>query len=227
MRDTAVSAIEPEALIAQLGAYLESGLNQQDLSLSADQRTQLLEYLRLLVRWNAVYNLTSIRDPRDMVPVHLLDSLSILPLLDELGGTLLVDVGTGPGLPGIPLAIARPQANFVLVDAVSKKIGIVRQAIAALKLANIEPIHGRIEALTLSRMPDLIVSRAYSSLSQFAASVSALMGPDTRLVAMKGIAPTEEIAALPPEWRVSDVRPLNVAYLGAERCAVVIERVSR
>ena len=227
MREAAVSAREAATRGAELGAYLESGLNEQDLSLSTDQRTQLLEFLRLLVRWNAVYNLTSVRDPRDMVPVHLLDALSILPLLDELSGSSVVDVGTGAGLPGIPLAIARPQAHFTLVDAVSKKIGFVRQAAAALKLPNIDPIHSRIEVLTLTRIPDIVVSRAYSSLSQFAASVSALVGPDTRLVAMKGIAPTEEIAALPPEWRVSDVRPLNVAYLGAERCAVVMERVSR
>jgi 16S rRNA (guanine527-N7)-methyltransferase len=136
----------------------------------------------------------------------------------------VLDVGTGAGLPGIPLAIVLPERRFDLVDGVAKKIGFVRQAKVELELVNVIPHHQRIEVLTLNEKPAVIVSRAYAELGHMVASVAHLTGPDTLLVAMKGAIPEAEIAALDGAWSVTEVRELEVPALGARRCAVLIRR---
>jgi 16S rRNA (guanine527-N7)-methyltransferase len=210
----------------QLGQKLAQGLNLLGLPLDGAQQDLLLRYLALLLRWNGVYNLTSVRDPADMVTLHLLDSLSVAALIRGAKGAEVLDVGTGAGLPGIPLAIACPSYRFRLVDAVAKKISFLRQVKASLSLVNIEPQHVRVEALTLATRPDVIVSRAYADLTTMVRSIDHLADGSTAVIAMKGAAPRDEIASLPASWRVDEVRELDVPFLGAQRCAVVLRRAA-
>ncbi len=212
------------AAAAAMGARLDAGLGLLDVRLAPAGRDKLLAYLALLTRWNAVYNLTSVRDPLDMIAVHLLDAMSILPSVLALGPRRIVDVGTGAGLPGVPLAIALPDVHVELVDAVAKKVSFLRQVASALPLSNIHPTHARIEALTLTEKPDLIVSRAFSDLSKITSSVDGLVDGSTNVLAMKGFVPHAEIAQIVAPWRVIEVRPLDVPLLGAERCAVLLRR---
>ena len=195
------------------------------LTLAADQVARLLDYVELLVRWNRVYNLTAIHDPRDMLAAHVLDSLSIADLVGGAPTGAVVDVGTGPGLPGIPLAIVHAHRRFELVDAVAKKVSFLQQAKTTLKLTNATPHHARVEALTLADVPALIVSRAFADLQTMLRSIDALASQRTVVIAMKGVLPTDEIAAIPDAWRVVEVKPLDVPMLGAQRCAIVLRRV--
>ena len=207
-----------------LAAGLADGIQELALELPAAAPGQLLQYLELLARWNAVYNLTSVREPRDMLSVHLLDSLSIVPLIDALAPASILDVGSGAGLPSIPLAVARPTIEVRSVDAVAKKIGFQWQVKAALSLKNLHPLHHRVETLAATPVSDVIVSRAFSDLSAMLASVESLAGASTTVVAMKGAEPATELAALPAGWRVEAIRQLDVPFLGARRCAVVLRR---
>jgi len=211
-------------LAAEIAVRLDAGLQAMGQAANPLQRRQLLDYLALLHRWNAVYNLTSIRDPLDMLSVHVLDSLSIVPLVMRYPGVELLDVGSGAGLPAIPLAIQDPPRIVQSVDAVAKKIGFQLQAKASLGLPNFSPIHQRIEALTLVKKPRLIVSRAYADLSQMLASIDHIADCDTTVLAMKGAVPDAEIAKLPPAWHVQALEPLDVPFLGARRCAVILQR---
>lgn len=203
---------------------LQKGVDELGLSLAESQQELLLKYLALLAQWNAVYNLTSVRDPLDMLALHVLDSLAIVDLVREREGLDVLDVGTGAGLPGIPLAIALPGHRFQLIDAVAKKISFVQQGKASLNLTNIEARHSRIEALTLTKTPSIIVSRAYADLTRMLESIAHLADRSTTVIAMKGVVPTEELAALPASWRVLEVRTLHVPLVGAHRCAVVLGR---
>ena len=205
---------------------LEQGLEGLGLALGGSQQDLLIGYLALLVQWNAVYNLTAVREPAEMLALHLLDSLAIADLVGETRSGELLDVGTGAGLPGIPLAIAFPERQTRLVDAVSKKISYLLHVKVALKLANIEPQHARIEALTLAEAPSCIVSRAYSDLTRTIASIDHLADDSTTLIAMKGVTPIAELAALPASWEVLEVRDLHVPFINAQRCAVVLRRAS-
>lgn len=219
--DRAVTGVPPD-----LTSRLDEGLERLGLPADRTQRDALLAYLGLLAQWNGVYNLTAVRDPADMLTVHLLDSLSIVRLVDALAVSNVLDVGSGAGLPGIPLAIMRPALRIDSVDAVAKKIGFQLQAKAALKLAGFFPIHRRVEALALAKAPDLIVSRAYAEVRFMLASIEPLSQGSTRILAMKGARPDAEIAAVAAPWRVTDVLPLEVPFLGAQRCAVLIQRIS-
>ncbi len=205
---------------------LESGLNALSVQATAFQQQQLLDFLALLQKWNGVYNLTSVRDPIDMLPVHLLDSLSIVPLIDRLGATTLLDVGSGAGLPAIPLAIVRPLVEVHSVDAVAKKVGFQLQAKTTLRLGNLHPLHARVELVALAQPPQIVVSRAFADICTMLGAIDHLIGEDTTVIAMKGKTPTEEIASLPSDWNVERVDLLDVPFLGAERCAVVLRRVS-
>jgi 16S rRNA (guanine527-N7)-methyltransferase len=158
--------------------------------------------------------------------VHLLDSLSVLPLVDELQLKTLVDVGSGAGLPAIPLAIARPALEIHSIDAVNKKIGFQLQAKAALGLSRLHPVHARIEQFVLPQAPSAILSRAYTDLAKMLASIAHLADPSTTVIAMKGVEPTAEIAAIPATWSVLEIRKLNVPSLGAQRCVVVLKRAA-
>jgi 16S rRNA (guanine527-N7)-methyltransferase len=204
---------------SELRAELESGLAA--LALPAALATPLLAYLELLQRWNRAYNLTAVRDPREMVTRHLLDSLAMHPLVEA--GTL-ADLGTGPGLPGIPLAIATPGLRVTLVESSGKKARFLREAVRTLGLANAEVAECRIEALDRPGAFDAITARALATLPQILALGGHLLKPDGRLLAMKGARPDEEIAALPAGWRLESVQPLTVPGLAAERHLVVVAR---
>ncbi len=210
--------------LVQPDSELRRGLDELGMDLPEAIQVDLLGYLALLAKWNRVYNLTSVRDPRDMLAVHLLDSLSIVPLIDRERPSTVLDVGSGAGLPGIPLAVARPSMFVTTVDAVAKKISFQQQCKATLGVENLAPLHHRVEALTLAKPPDLIVSRAYATLSTMLQSVRHLAGPDTTIVAMKGMTPLDELASLAAPWTLLRVEPLEVPFLGAQRCAVVIRK---
>lgn len=208
-----------------LRARLEDGLSHLRIDVVDEQVQKLMDYLALLGKWNQVYNLTAIRDPRDMLVAHLLDALSILPLVDTHGCETLLDVGSGAGLPAIPLAIMRDLSVWS-VDAVAKKISFQVQVKGRLGLARLHPVHARIEALTVDQPVSLIVSRAFSEIPKMLAAVDRHAGHCTTVIAMKGLVPTAELAGLSDGWRVRDIVALDVPFLGAERCAVVLQRTS-
>lgn len=199
---------------------LEAGLRQ--LGLDAALAEPLLAYLALLARWNATYNLTAIRDPREMLVKHLLDSLAMHAHLDGIGN--LADLGTGPGLPGIPLAIARPDLQVVLVESNGKKARFLREAVRQLKLGNANVAESRIEAFDARGRFDAITARALATLPLILDLGGHLLGDDGRLLAMKGVVPDDEIAALPPGWGVAAIHPLRVPGLAAERHLLEIVR---
>jgi len=204
----------------ELDATLRDGLAA--LALHGGLAPPLLAYLDLLARWNRTYNLTAVRDPREMVPRHLLDSLAMEPFLDGIG--TLADLGTGPGLPGIPLAIARPGLRVTLVEANGKKARFLREAVRTLGLGNAEVAESRIEALDRPGAFDAITARALATLPQILGFGGHLLAPGGRLLAMKGARPDEEIAALPRGWRLETLHPLTVPGLQGERHLVVVGR---
>ena len=198
------------------------------LRLPAESADRLLAYLDLLQRWNGVYNLTSVRDPKDMLRQHLADCLAVVGPLSrhtvsahagESSTLRVLDVGSGGGLPGVVLALLCPQWQVVCVDTVGKKAAFVRQAGVELGLPNLSAEHARVEAL---RCPpfDVITSRAFASLPDFIRLSRGLLAPNGVWMAMKGRAPTEELAALPSDIEVFHVEPLSVPGLQAERCLV-------
>lgn len=197
---------------------LTSGL--RELGVSADRRDPSFAFLRLLEKWNRTYNLTAVREPEAMVTHHVLDSLVVAPYLH---GTRVIDVGTGAGLPGIPLAMARPELEFVLLDSNSKKTRFVTQAINELQLANVRVERARAEDFRPSRPFDTVVSRAFTSLAQMLRMTQHLCAPDGVFLALKGAYPTDELREVPGEFRVSRVESLRVPELHAERHIVVID----
>jgi 16S rRNA (guanine527-N7)-methyltransferase len=182
-----------------------------------------------LSRWNRSYNLTAITDPEAMLTHHLLDSLAVYPhLTAEEGDTpqaTVADVGTGAGFPGLPLAVVSPGMRFTLIDASGKKVRFVAHAARVLQLANVEPRQARVEQLTSAAPFTTVVARAFAALPQLLAQVQGLCGPSTRVLAMKGRPAEEELAAVPPGWRIEAVHPLTVPGLDAERTLVIARRV--
>jgi 16S rRNA (guanine527-N7)-methyltransferase len=199
---------------------LGAGLAALQLELAHDARERLLDYVDLLARWNATYNLSAVRDPLEMVTRHLLDSLSVLP---HVVGERLCDLGSGAGLPGIPLAIARPALTVTLVDSNGKKARFLRAAVRELGLANVKVEEGRVEQARGEY--DCITARAFASLADMLAWGGHLLAAQGRWLALKGRVPRDELAALPSEFRVEDVLALQVPGLDAERHVVVIKRV--
>lgn len=170
---------------------LRAGSEALGISLQQSQYDQLLEFMRLLGKWNQVYNLTAITEPAKMLSYHLLDSLSLMPLL--LRANKVLDVGSGAGLPGIPLAIAMPGTIWVMLDSNARKTRFIRQAIAHCGLGNAQVVQSRVQDYHAPDSLDFIVSRAYAPLAEFCDSVSHLLGPATRLVTMKsGLGPREK-----------------------------------
>lgn len=194
--------------------------------LSVVQQHKLAQYMQLLQKWNATYNLTALRDPQDMLSHHLADCLAVLgPLArhlagrpDESAGARLLDVGSGGGLPGVVLAIARPDVAVTCVDTVGKKAAFIRQVAAELKLSNLKAEHARVEQL--KGQYDVITSRAFASLVDFVSLTGALVAPGGVWMAMKGKTPMDEQAALPETIDVFHVEPLVVPGLDADRCVV-------
>lgn len=201
-----------------LRTRLDQGLAALGLALPAPDRERLLAYVRLLAKWNSAYNLTAVRDPLGMVTRHLLDSLVIVP---HLHGARVLDVGTGPGLPGIPLAVARPELAFTLLDANAKKTRFVVQAVGELALKNVEVVQSRVENYRPSRIFDTVVSRAFASIADMLAHARHLCAPGGRFLAMKGAYPEEELEALPAGYDI-EVVPLTVPGLDAARHVVIV-----
>lgn len=204
-----------------LETRLAEGLAALGLALPPAAQTKLIEYIKLLEKWNRVHNLTAVREPEQMVVLHLLDSLSVLPHLDNK--TSLLDVGTGAGLPGIPLAIARPELDVTLLDSNHKKTTFLAQAKAELGLPNIRIETGRVESYRPSKPFDVVVSRAFSELSDFVTQARHLVAPDGVMLAMKGVYPFDEIARLPSTHVVSKVDELHVPLLDAKRHLVTLK----
>ncbi|MEN8177228.1 MAG: 16S rRNA (guanine(527)-N(7))-methyltransferase RsmG [Pseudomonadota bacterium] len=199
---------------------LDDGLKTLDLSLPAEVSKQLLQFIALLIKWNRAYNLTAIKDPLEMVDRHLIDSLSILGYVQ---GSHILDMGTGPGLPGIPLALALPESRFVLLDSNRKKIRFVRQAMMELGLENIQPVQARIESYHSELPFDCLISRAFTSLPNMLALTKSVLGEHTRLLAMKGSIPQDEIDQITPQYQATAVALKVPARLG-ERHLIVISK---
>ncbi len=197
---------------------LASGLGELGLDLPEEVQEQLLAFRDLLLKWNKTYNLTALRDPEQAISHHLLDSLAILPYVDD--GALL-DVGSGGGLPGIPLAIARPHLSVRMVDTVQKKATFLQQAAIQLDLKNVAVDHARVEELTSQYAQ--ISSRAFAELKLFVELTRHLLAPGGRWLAMKGVRPDAEIAALPADVVVDRIVPLSVPGLDAERHLIILK----
>lgn len=202
---------------------LQQGLAALALSLPEPATRQLLQFLDLLARWNRVYNLTAVRDPRDMLNQHLLDCLAVLPsfrrALAGQAAPRLLDVGSGAGLPGVVLAICEPGWSVCCIDTVSKKASFIRQVGAELGLANLLAVHQRVEALEAPPF-DLVTSRAFASLADFVRLTRARLGSAGTWAAMKAHLTAEERAAVPADVSLFHVEPLTVPRLAAERCLV-------
>ena len=201
-------------------AQLAAGIAALGLSLPEDAEAKLSAYLALLDKWNHVYNLTAVRETERMVSHHLLDSLAIVSHM-ETGRVL--DVGSGGGLPGIPLAIARPDLQVTLIDSIAKKTAFLLQAKAELGLDNVSVVTGRVETHQDEMGFDTITSRAFSDLKEFVTLTRHLLAPGGRWLAMKGLYPHEEIAALPDWVSVSANYVLSIPYLDATRHLIILE----
>lgn len=192
---------------------LQQGIKQLSLSLTETVEKKLLDYLALLQKWNAAYNLTAVREPHEMVTRHLLDSLSVLPYVPQ--NARVLDVGTGAGLPGLIIAIARPDCQVTLLDSNSKKIRFLRQAIAELNISNADTTHVRVEAYT--GQFEVITSRAFATLLDMVKGSEHLLAKEGEFLAMKGQRPDSEITALPANILVKDIATLDVPFLDEER----------
>src|SRR5574340_1003518 len=202
---------------------LKAGIAALGLALPDGAEVKLLAYLTLLDKWNRVYNLTAVRDAERIVSHHLLDSLAAVPYFQ---GEAVLDVGSGGGLPGIPLAIARPELQVTLIDSIAKKTAFLLQAKAELGLANLQVVPGRVEDFRPASGFDVVTSRAFSDLKEFVSLTRHLLKPTGRWLAMKGLIPHEEIASLPRWARVSANHALEVPGLEAARHLIVQELVA-
>jgi 16S rRNA (guanine527-N7)-methyltransferase len=208
----------------RLAAQLSEGIEFLGLALPPETQTRMLQYLALIRKWNQVHNLTAVREPEAMLVRHLLDSLAILP---HVAGPRIADVGSGAGLPGIPLALARPEWRVTLVETNHKKTAFLQQARIELDLKNVEVMTERVENFHPVDGFDVVISRAFSDLADFASLAGHLCAPGNgggRLVAMKGVYPHEELAQLPAQFMVEKILPITVPGLEAERHLVLIKQ---
>ena len=203
----------------KLERLLHQGLQAMGLALPPGIEPRLLEFMRLLEKWNRTYSLTAVRDPEQMVARHLLDSLAVLPYVR---GPWVLDIGTGAGLPGIPLALALPGMHFTLLDSNSKKTRFVTQAVHALGLANVSVVQARAEKFQPPEKFATLLARAFASIPDMLAATRHLCAPGGRWLAMKGVFPQEELAAIPADF-TAQARPLRIPGLEAARHVVIIE----
>ena len=208
---------------AQHAEELRKGARELGVELSAEQHEQLLAYLALLIKWNKAYNLTAVRDPDEMVSRHLLDSLSVVPYVVEAGDNWL-DVGSGGGMPGIPLAILFPERQFTLLDSNGKKTRFLTQVKLELKLANLQVIHSRVEEFQPEQPFSGICSRAFSSLEDFSNWTRHLGDVNTQWLAMKGVHPDDELQALPADFSLSATHVLKVPGCQGQRHLLILRR---
>lgn len=200
---------------------LSSLVKQAGISLSDQQISLLSDYVALLHKWNKAYNLTSVRDPKQMLVRHILDSIVVEP---HLQGDRFIDVGTGPGLPGIPLAIVRPNAHFTLLDSLGKRIRFLKQVQHELKLSNITPVQSRVEDFHAELLFNGVISRAFASLNDMLNWCHHLPAKDGLFYALKGVIPQDELSALPQGFNLDRLIKLSVPQLEGERHLVVINR---
>lgn len=205
---------------------LDEGIAQLRLGLNAGQHSQLFKYGQLIQKWNRVYNLTAIRNNRELITHHLLDSLAVLPeisfALQATLGPRILDVGAGAGLPGLVLAIAQPSWHVTLIDTVQKKAAFMQQAIASLGLKNAQAVHGRIEEHQPEEKYDLICSRAFSSIDNFIALSQHALAEDGQFAALKGR--VEADSDIPAGWRIDALHPIEVPFLDEARHLFMIKR---
>jgi len=202
---------------------LSQGARQLGIDLSDSQHSQLLAYLALLIKWNKAYNLTAVRDPDEMVSRHLLDSLSVVPFI---AGDRWLDVGSGGGMPGIPLAILFTEMKVTVLDSNGKKTRFLTQVKLELKLDNLEVIHSRVEAFKPELPFTGIVSRAFSSLEDFTEWTRHLGDTDTRWLAMKGLHPADELVALPTDFHLDSAQALTVPGCQGQRHLLILRRTA-
>ena len=199
------------------------GAKQLGIEIDPLQQGKLLAYLELLIKWNKAYNLTAVRDPDEMVSRHLLDSLSVVSCVAQ-GGANWLDVGSGGGMPGIPLAIMFPQLHFTVLDSNGKKTRFLTQVKIELQLNNLEVVHSRVEDFTPEQPFDGICSRAFSSLADFSNLTRHLGGTQTRWLAMKGLHPDDELQELPADFRLLGSNVLRVPGCQGQRHLLILQR---
>jgi len=202
---------------------LAAGIDALGLGLDASAQGQLRAYVALLAKWNATHNLTAIRDPESMMTHHLLDSLAVLAYLPMRETLSVADVGSGGGLPGIPLAVARPRWRFTLIDSSRKKTAFLAQAAIETGLPNVEVVCTRVEAYSPRTRFDIVIARAYAATADFVSQARHLLAPHGRFIAMKGLLPHDEIARLPADIRVIETPRLAIPGVDAARHLVVME----
>lgn len=200
---------------------LDALLQRAGILVSEQQKNSLIQYVEMLHKWNKAYNLTSVRDPQEMLVRHIMDSIVVEP---HLQGDRFIDVGTGPGLPGIPLAIVRPSASFTLLDSLGKRVRFLRQVQHELKLDNVFPVQSRVEEFTAEPPFDGVISRAFASLLDMLAWCKHLpASANGRFYALKGVVPEEELTALPASIVVERIVRLSVPELDGERHLVILK----
>ncbi|HGE6058701.1 TPA: 16S rRNA (guanine(527)-N(7))-methyltransferase RsmG [Vibrio cholerae] len=205
-----------------LRVKLDALISKTSLTVTEQQREQLVGYVQLLDKWNKAYNLTSVRDPMEMLVKHILDSLVVSP---HLVGERFIDVGTGPGLPGIPLAIMHPDKEFVLLDSLGKRIRFLKQVIHELKINNVLPVQSRVEEFDPESGFDGVLSRAFASMTDMVNWCQHLPKPNAGVfLALKGVRPDDEITLLPEWCSVTDIKALQVPELEGERHLVILSR---
>ncbi len=200
---------------------LKSGLRELDIVANPRQCDQLLLLLEQLIKWNKTYNLTAIKNPKQCLILHLLDSIAVLPYINQ---KTIVDVGTGAGFPGLPLAIMLPQTSFTLVDSNSKKIRFIRQQLHTLKLSNVEAIHSRVEELS-GQQYEAVISRAFTSIDDMVQLTQQLLTKNGRWLAMKGQYPKDELETLSVQIKEVNRYPLKIPGLEAQRCLIELQPV--
>ena len=208
----------------QLDDILASGLEALNLHLSEDQKTKLVEFVLLIDKWNKAYNLTSVRDPKQMMIKHILDSLAIGPYLPTPSSQRIIDVGTGPGLPGMPLAIAFPEISFTLLDSLGKRVRFMTQCVHTLKLTNVVPVQSRVEEHHPEQPYDIVLSRAFASLKDMLHWCQHLVDSEGQFLALKGQFPEDELKEVSDHYRVIKTESLTVPNLVGERHLVWIKK---
>ncbi|MEZ8131165.1 16S rRNA (guanine(527)-N(7))-methyltransferase RsmG [Enterovibrio norvegicus] len=196
-------------------------IEQAGMEIPAHQQDQLIGYVEMLHKWNKAYNLTSVRDPQEMIIKHIMDSIVVS---QHLEGSTFIDVGTGPGLPGIPLAIVNPEKSFTLLDSLGKRIRFIRQVIHELKIDNVTPVQSRVEDFQSEAGFDGVLSRAFASMNDMISWCHHLPTPNGHFLALKGQVDQVEIDALPADCSVTDIKPLTVPGLEGQRHLVILAK---
>lgn len=212
-----------QALRTELKDKIVEASHQIGITVSDEQNELLIQYLELLIKWNKAYNLTAIRKPKDMFIKHIIDSLSIAPFIQ---GESILDVGTGPGLPGIPMAIMFPSKQFSLLDSNGKKTRFLVQAKLSLALENIDVLNVRVEDLPSEKLFDQIMSRAFTALDNMVSLCKHLLSKNGQFLAMKGLVPDSEIAMMDSNYEVTDITPLTVPGCTDQRHLVTVKPTS-